>query len=236
MLLDVKSLTVHYVKAEALKNVSINVGEGEVVTIIGTNGAGKTTLLKSIAGLVPTITAGEIWCDGQRIDGLAANEVAKSGVKLCMEGRRVFPYMTVLENLELGAFIRQDKNEIRHDLEGVLKRFPVLDRRRSQKAGTLSGGEQQMLAIGRAIMSRPKLLALDEPSLGLAPLVVSELGKIINDLNDSGLTVLLVEQNAQMAMRLAHRGYVLEVGEITLSGDAQFLSKNDYVKRAYLGV
>ena len=160
MLLDVKSLTIHYGKAESLKNVSIDVGEGEVVTIIGTNGAGKTTLLKSIAGLIPTITAGEIWCDGKRIDRLAAYEVAKFGVKLCMEGRRLFPYMTVLENLELGAFTRRDKNEIRHDIEGVLAKFPVLVHRRSQKAGTLSGGEQQMLAIGRAMMSRPKLLAL----------------------------------------------------------------------------
>lgn len=235
MLLEVKHLVVHYGKAEALKEISINVGKGELVTIIGSNGAGKTTTLRTIAALIRA-TSGEIWFDGDKIDKLTPEKVATRGISICMEGRRLFPFMTVLENLEMGAYCRRDKGNIKRDLDSTFDLFPVLRERRRQKAGTLSGGEQQMLAIGRALMVSPKLLLLDEPSLGLAPIVVADLAKTFKELNRMGLTVLLVEQNAQMALGLAHKGYVLEVGKITLEGDSQSLRGNDYVRRAYLGV
>jgi branched-chain amino acid transport system ATP-binding protein len=234
MLLEVKNIIIHYEKAEALKGVTIHVGEGEIVTIIGSNGAGKTTTLKAISGLVKP-SSGEIWFNGQRIDKRPVESLVKGGISFCMEGRRLFPFMTVLENLQMGAFSRRDRGEISRDLQNVFERFPVLQERKKQKAGTLSGGEQQMLAIGRALMSRPKLLLLDEPSLGLAPMVVANLAKNIKELNKSGLTLLLVEQNARMALRIAHRGYVLEVGKVTTEGDTKSLRGNDHVRRAYLG-
>jgi branched-chain amino acid transport system ATP-binding protein len=235
MLLELKNIVVHYARAEALKGVSINVDEGEIVTIIGPNGAGKTTTLKTIAALNHP-TSGEIWFDGDRIDKLPPDKMIERGIGFCMEGRRLFPFMTVLENLQMGAFSRRDKDKIGHDLESTFNRFPALRERKEQKAGTLSGGEQQMLTIGRALMSRPKLLLLDEPSLGLAPMIVASLAKTIKELNAAGLTILLVEQNARMALRVGHRGYVLEVGKIILEGDCQSLSKDKRVKQAYLGI
>jgi len=235
MLLELKQVTVHYKKAEALKEVSIGVDEGEIVTIIGSNGAGKTTTLKAIAALVRPIS-GEIWFEGRRIDRLAPEKIAMKGISFSMEGRRLFPFMTVFENLQMGAYCRRDK-DVGRDLESVFSLFPVLRDRQRQKAGTLSGGEQQMLTIGRALMSRPRLLLIDEPSMGLAPMVVSYFAKTLKELNQkTGLTILLVEQNAQMALRLAHRGYILEVGKIITEGDSQSLRGNDHVRRAYLGV
>lgn len=233
MLLELKDIVVHYEKAEALRGVSIGVNEGEIVTIIGSNGAGKTTTLKAIAALVRP-TSGEIWFEGQRIDGLPPEKIAKRDIAFCMEGRRLFPFMTVLENLEMGAYCRRDKDK--RDLENIFDLFPVLRERQRQKAGTLSGGEQQMLTIGRALMSKPKLMLVDEPSLGLAPMVVADLAKTFKELNRIGLTVLLVEQNAQMALGLAHRGYILEVGKIATEGDSQLLRNNDHVRQVYLGV
>jgi len=234
VLLELKDIVVHYEKAEALRGVSIGVNEGEIVTIIGSNGAGKTTTLKAIAALVRR-TSGEIWFEGQRIDGLPPEKIAKRDIGFCMEGRRLFPVMTVLENLEMGAYCRRDK-DIKRDLENIFDQFPVLRERRRQKAGTLSGGEQQMLTIGRALMSKPKLLLVDEPSLGLAPMIVADIAKIFKELNRTGLTVLLVEQNAQMALGLAHRGYILEVGKVTTEGDAKLLRNNDHIRQVYLGV
>jgi branched-chain amino acid transport system ATP-binding protein len=235
MLLELKQVTVHYEKAEAIKDVSIDVNEGEIVTIIGSNGAGKTTTLKAIASLVHP-DSGEIWLEGHRIDRLAPEKIAMRGISFSMEGRRLFPFMTVFENLQMGAYCRKDK-DIGRDLEGVFCLFPVLLNRQRQKAGTLSGGEQQMLTIGRALMSRPRLLLIDEPSMGLAPMIVSYLAKTLKEYNQkTGLTILLVEQNAQMALKLADRGYVLEVGKIVTKGDSQYLRNNDHVRRAYLGV
>lgn len=234
MFLELKQVVIHYEKAEALKGVSITVNEGEVVTMIGSNGAGKTTTLKAIAGLVRP-SGGEIWFEGNRIDKLPPEKLPGRGISFCMEGRRLFPFMTVLENLEVGAFSHRDR-DTRQDLEMVYELFPVLKDRRRQKAGTLSGGEQQMLTIGRALMSRPKLLLLDEPSLGLAPMIVAHVSDTVRELNRRKLTVLLVEQNAQMALKVAHRGYVLEVGKVTVEGDSQFLLGNEYVRRAYLGI
>lgn len=234
-LLELKSVTVHYGKALALNDVSIAVGEGEIVTIIGSNGAGKSTTLRAIAGLV-RLTSGEIWFDGKRIDKDAPERMVKTGISYCMEGRRLFPNMTVLENLDMGAISRKDREGIKKDLKSVFERFPILEERRSQKAGTLSGGQQQMLTIGRALMSKPRLLLMDEPSLGLAPMVVADVARIVKELNESGLGVLLVEQNAQMALALASRGYVLEVGNVIVEGDAEPLRENDFVKSAYLGI
>lgn len=234
MLLQVKNVQVHYQKAEALKGVCLDVDEGEIVTIIGSNGAGKTTTLKSIAGLV-RLSHGEIWFDGERVDKRDPEQMIRLGISFCMEGRRLFPFMTVLENLELGAFSRRSRTEVSRGLEEVFERFPILRERKRQKAGTLSGGEQQMLAIGRALMSRPRLLLLDEPSLGLAPMIIADVGKVLRELNQAGLTILLVEQNAQMALRLANRGYVLEIGKIILEGDTGSLRGDERVKKAYLG-
>jgi branched-chain amino acid transport system ATP-binding protein len=235
MLLEIKNATVHYGGAEALKNVSIEIDKGEIVVIIGSNGAGKTTTLKMIAGLVHP-TSGEVWFEGSRIDGLPPEKIVTQGASIAMEGRRLFPAMTVLENLQMGSFCRRDKDGINHDLESIFSRFPVLWERRTQKAGTLSGGEQQMLAIACALMSKPKLLLLDEPSLGLAPMIVAEVAKTVKQLNEAGFTILLVEQNAEMALKLADRGYVLEVGTIIAEGDTASLRESEHVKKAYLGV
>jgi len=234
LLLDVKDITIHYHKVAAVRNVSIEVEEGGVVTLIGANGAGKTTTLRAISGLKHP-TTGEIWFEGQRIDRLVPEKINRLGIAQVPEGRRLFPQMTVLENLLMGAFLRGDVDEINRDLEGVLGHFPILKERRKQAAGTLSGGEQQMLAMGRALMSNPKLLLLDEPSLGLSPLMCAEIARIIKDIHDEGRTIVLVEQNARLALALAQKGYVLETGNIVLKGDAKDLRENEQVKKAYLG-
>jgi len=233
-LLDVQNIKIHYERVEAVKGVSLEVQEGSIVSLIGNNGAGKTTILRAIFGLKKP-TAGEIWFANGRIDGRSPQQVAKSGIAYCLEGRRLFPRMTVYENLEMGAYLRKDKNEVRTEIKKVFTLFPILEERRNQQAGTLSGGQQQMLAIGRAFMTKPKLLLLDEPSLGLAPLVVREIGLIIRDINRGGVSVLLVEQNSKLALGVARRGYVLEVGHVSLEGDAKELLENEHVRRAYLG-
>lgn len=234
MLLEIKELAVHYEKVEALKGVSLNVEEGQIVTLIGANGAGKSTTLRTISGL-KSPTRGEIWFQGRRIDKLPPQDVVKDGISHCPEGRRVFPFMTVSENLMMGAYTRKDKAGIKQSLERVYHHFPVLKERTRQAGGTLSGGEQQMLAMGRALMAKPKLMLLDEPSLGLSPLLVKEIAKIITEIHAEGVSIILVEQNAIMALRLAHKGYVLEVGKIALEGTGKELLDNPHVKAAYLG-
>ncbi len=235
MLLEVKDITVHYFKVPAIRNISIQVEEGEIVTLVGSNGAGKTTTLRAISGLEHP-TTGEIRFSGQRIDQLPPYKINALGIAMVPEGRRVFTQMTVLENLLTGAFLRKDKEGIQKDLEEVVFRhFPRLKERTKQAAGTLSGGEQQMLAMGRALMSAPKLLLLDEPSLGLSPIMCGEIAKIIQNIYAEGKTVVLVEQNARLALALAHHAYVIETGNIVLSGKAEQLRENDDVKKAYLG-
>ena len=234
LLLNVKDITVHYKKVDAIRNISIEVEQGEIVTLIGSNGAGKTTTLRTISGLSHP-TTGEIWFEGQRIDKKPPEKINKAGIAQVPENRRVFPYMTVAENLEMGAFLRKDEEGMNRDLEGVFKHFPILKLRQKQMAGTMSGGEQQMLAMGRALMSNPKLLLLDEPSLGLSPIMCLEIAKIIRDIHSEGSTIVLVEQNARLALALAQKGYVLETGNIVLKGDAKELRDNEKVKNAYLG-
>lgn len=233
-MLTVNDINVFYGAIHAIKGVSLEVNEGEIVTLIGANGAGKSTILRTISGLLKPKT-GSIQFEGQEIAGMPAHEIVKTGISQVPEGRRIFAEMSVLENLELGAFTRKDKDGIKADMELVFNRFPRLKERIGQLAGTLSGGEQQMLAMGRALMSRPRLLLLDEPSMGLAPLLIKEIFAIIQDINKTGTTVLLVEQNANMALSIAHRAYVLETGRITLSGDAKELAASDEVRKAYLG-
>jgi len=234
MMLEINNIDVYYGVIHALKNVSLRVDEGEIVTLIGANGAGKTTTLKTITGLIQPKN-GSIYFEGKRIDGLDAQDIVKIGISHVPEGRRVFQDMTVMENLELGAFLRKDKNGIKKDLEAIYARFPVLKDRSKQRAGTLSGGEQQMLVIGRALLSRPKLLLMDEPSMGLAPLLVHEIFSIIKEINNNGTTILLVEQNANMALSIAHRAYVLEIGSITLEGPGKTLLQSEEIRKAYLG-
>jgi branched-chain amino acid transport system ATP-binding protein len=234
MLISIKDIKVHYGRVEAIKGISIEGDEQSIVALIGANGAGKTTTLRTISGL-KTPTSGEIWFSGTRIDGLPPEEIVKRGIAHVPEGRRVFRYMTVLENLRSGAFLRQDREEVDSDFESVFKLFPRLAERGRQQAGTLSGGEQQMLAIARALMARPKLLLMDEPSLGLAPMVVAEVARMIRHINASGTAIILVEQNARMALRLAHKGYVLETGNIVLRGNAKELLRDERVQKIYLG-
>lgn len=233
-MLKIDNIDVYYGAIHALKGISLEVNEGEIVTLIGANGAGKSTTLRTISGLLKP-KAGSITFLGQSIAGVRAHEIVKKGISQVPEGRRVFAEMTVMENLDLGAFVRKDKAGIQQDLKHVFELFPRLEERKNQSAGTLSGGEQQMLAMGRALMSRPKLLLLDEPSMGLAPLLIKEIFNIIVDINKSGTTVLLVEQNANMALSIANRAYVLETGRITLSGKAQNLAASEDVRKAYLG-
>ena len=233
-MLKIDDINVFYGAIHAIKGVSLEVNEGEIVTLIGANGAGKSTILRTISGLLKP-KGGSINFLGNDIAGKAAHEIVKAGISQVPEGRRIFAEMTVLENLELGAFTRKDKDGIKEDMEMVFARFPRLKERISQQAGTLSGGEQQMLAMGRALMCRPKLLLLDEPSMGLAPLLIREIFSIIEDINKAGTTVRLVEQNANMALSIAHRAYVLETGRITLSGDAKKLAASEDVRKAYLG-
>jgi branched-chain amino acid transport system ATP-binding protein len=234
MQLSVKDITIHYGKAIAVKNVSLEVAEGAVVSIIGANGAGKSTILKALSGLVP-LTSGEIWFLGRRIDGMAPFHIVSLGLAHIPEGRRLFPYLTVLNNLKLGASLRKDKAGIKKDMDEVFEHFPILWERRDQKAGTLSGGEQQMLAIARSLMAKPKLLLMDEPSLGLAPLLVNELVPIIKNINERGVSVLLVEQNVPLALQAAQRAYALQVGKVILEGDIDEFKGSEIVKRAYLG-
>ena len=233
-MLKIDNIDVYYGAIHALKGISLEVNEGEIDTLNGANGAGKTTTLRTISGLLKP-KAGSITFLGQNIAGVRAHEIVKKGISQVPEGRRVFAEMTVMENLDLGAFVRKDKAGIQQDLKHVFELFPRLEERKNQSAGTLSGGEQQMLAMGRALMSRPKLLLLDEPSMGLAPLLIKEIFNIIVDINKSGTTVLLVEQNANMALSIANRAYVLETGRITLSGKAQDLAASEEVRTAYIG-
>lgn len=233
-MLKVNNINVYYGAIHALKGISVEVNEGEIVTLIGANGAGKSTILRTISGLLKP-KDGQIDFEGKKIAGIAAQDIVKLGISQVPEGRRVFANMSVLENLELGAYIRNDRKGIQEDMEKVFIKFPRLAERRSQLSGTLSGGEQQMLAMGRALMSRPRLLLLDEPSMGLAPLLVKEIFSIVKEINASGTTILLVEQNAHMALSIAHRAYVLETGRITLSGDAKELAASEEIRKAYLG-
>ena len=234
MLLDTRDLKVFYGRAEAIKGVSIGVAEGSVVSIVGANGAGKTTILRTLSGLKKP-TSGEIWFEGKRIDGQPAYAIVKLGIAHIPEGRIVFAPMTVLDNLRMGAYLRENRDEILSDLEAMYRHFPVLKKRNRQSAGSLSGGEQQMLAIARALMARPKLLLMDEPSMGLSPKLVAEVGNIIRDIHQRGVSIILVEQNARLALRLSDKAYVLEIGRITLEGDAKELAKDERVRKAYLG-
>ena len=234
MLLSIENMKVHYGGAEIIKGISFNISEGEIITLIGGNGAGKTTALRSIAGL-KKLTSGDIVYRGEKIDQMSPQNIVRAGISLVPEGRGLFPYMAVSENLHIGAYIRKDKKEIIDDLERIYASFPVLRTRSKQKAGTLSGGEQQMLAIACALMAGPELLLLDEPSTGLSPIMVGEIGTIIKEVHQKGTNVLLIEQNARLALELSMRGYVLETGLITLEGAAEALKKSEHVKKAYLG-
>ncbi|MDQ1712866.1 MAG: branched-chain amino acid transport system ATP-binding protein [Frankiaceae bacterium] len=233
-MLEVRDLRVSYGKIEAVKGISFSVGAGQVVTLIGGNGAGKTTTLRTLSGLLPAVS-GEVWFEGERIDGRPAHEIVKRGIAHSPEGRKIFPRMTVAENLELGAFTRRDRAAVGEDIARVYELFPVLGERSTQAAGTLSGGEQQMLAMGRAMMSRPRLLMLDEPSMGLSPIMMERIFSTIRTLKDSGTTILLVEQNAQAALTLADQGYVIETGSIVLADEGRKLLGNEQVRKAYLG-
>jgi len=232
--LVVEDIHTFYGSIEALKGISIEVNEGEIVTLIGANGAGKSTTLRSISGIVPPRT-GRIVFNGREIQGLPGHTVAEIGIAQSPEGRRIFPRMTVLENLEMGAFTRRDPDGIREDLERVYSLFPRLKERERQKGGTMSGGEQQMLAIGRALMAQPKLLLLDEPSLGLAPVIVDRIYEVVREINKQGTTIVLVEQNANYALDVSHRGYVLETGHVALSDTSAKLRDDERVQAAYLG-
>lgn len=233
-MLEVKDIQVYYGMIQAIKGISFEVNEGEVIALIGANGAGKTTTLQTITGLIAP-KYGEILFEGQDITKVPAHKIVSMGMAHVPEGRRVFAQLSVLDNLKLGAFTRKDKEEIEETLLRVYKRFPRLEERKNQMAGTLSGGEQQMLAMGRALMSHPKIILMDEPSMGLSPIFVNEIFDIIREVSESGTTVLLVEQNAKKALSIADRGYVLETGNIVLEGDAKMLLDNDQVKKAYLG-
>jgi branched-chain amino acid transport system ATP-binding protein len=236
MILSVKEITINYGKVAAVRNISFDIEEGTIVTLIGANGAGKSTILKTISGLKHP-SAGEIFFEGVKIDRLPPDNIVKAGVSHVPEGRRLFPSMSVKENLLMGAYLRKEKKEIENGFEKVFYYFPKLKERQKQRAGSLSGGEQQMLAMGRALMSRPKLLLLDEPSIGLSPLMSQMIGKIVHTINqEEGVSILLVEQNAKLALGLANKGYVLETGTIVLDGNAKELLNNDLVKTAYLGV
>jgi ABC superfamily ATP binding cassette transporter, ABC protein len=233
-MLEVKNLSVHYGMIQAVRNVDFKVNEGEIVSLIGANGAGKSTILKTLSGLIQP-SEGEIVYLGENIASTSAKKIVEKGLVQVPEGRHVFPGLTVKENLELGAFLRKDKEAIQKDMDAVFERFPILKERKDQDAQTLSGGEQQMLAMGRALMSRPKLLLLDEPSMGLAPIFIREIFKIIQEIQKTGTTVLLIEQNAKMALSISNRAYVLETGSVVLSGTGQELLESDEIQKAYLG-
>jgi branched-chain amino acid transport system ATP-binding protein len=234
LVLQLENIRTFYGSIEALKGISLDVREGEIVTLLGSNGAGKTTTLRSINGLNRP-RSGRIAFQGRDITGLTAHEIVRLGIAQSPEGRRLFPRMTVTENLEMGAFQRSNRSEIKEDMDRVFQLFPRLAERRTQKAGTMSGGEQQMCAIGRALMARPKLLMLDEPSMGLAPIFVERVFETIVEINKQGTPILLVEQNALMALEIANRGYVLETGKVALADDAKSLRRNEQVRKTYLG-
>jgi branched-chain amino acid transport system ATP-binding protein len=233
-MLELDDVHTYYGNIRALKGVTLRVDRGEIVTLIGANGAGKTTTLKTVIGLVRPLR-GSVRFNGQRVDTLSTDRIVRLGIAQSPEGRRIFPRMTVIENLELGAFVRRDRETIAQDLERVLTLFPRLRERMDQKGGTLSGGEQQMLAMGRALMGRPTVLLLDEPSMGLSPILVETIFQVIRDINQQGTTILLVEQNARMALRVAHRGYVIQTGRIVLQDTGANLLKSDLVRKTYLG-
>jgi len=235
-MLKLRNVNSYYGNIQALKGISLEISEGQIITLIGANGAGKTTTLMSICGIVPP-RSGEILFMDQPIHHLSPNKIVSLGICKVPEGRRIFPYLTVMENLDMGAFLRNDKGNIKRDMAYIFELFPILSERRHQAGGTLSGGEQQMLAISRALMARPRLLLLDEPSLGLAPLVVKQIFEIIKIINaENNTTIFLVEQNANLALKVAHKGYVMENGEITLAESAENLLSNEMVKNAYLGL
>jgi len=233
-MLEMNNVSVYYGKSMALQDVTLRVDQGDAVSIIGANGAGKSTVLKALFGMTP-ISAGEIRFMGKRLDGKSTADIVREGISLSPEARQLFPYLSVYKNLKLGAILRKDKEEIKKDYEEVYRLFPVLRQRRNQLAGTLSGGEQQMAAIARALMARPRLLCMDEPSLGLAPVVIKEMGEVIMNINADGTSVLLVEQNVHLALEIASRGYALQVGRVVLAGDIEEIKASDVVKRAYLG-
>lgn len=233
-MLKVEDLVVSYGGIEALKGISLEVPDGKIVTLIGANGAGKSTLLRSIIGLVK-VASGEITYNEKKINGLNSQKIVQTGITLVPEGRRVFPNLSVLENLKIGAYMRSDNDEIEKDINWVYELFPRLKERSWQMAGTLSGGEQQMLAVGRALMCRPKLMMMDEPSLGLAPLIIKDIFRIIREINKQGMTILLIEQNANMALKIADKAYVLETGNITMQGTGRELLENPEIAAAYLG-
>ena len=232
---ETREINVFYDMVQALTEVSVGMDEGEIVSVVGANGAGKTTMLRAVTNLTP-ISEGEIWFDGERIDGLAPDQVAARGIALVPEGRHVYPLMNVRDNLLMGAFLRRDKAGVRSDMEAIFERFPRLQERYRQQASTLSGGEQQMVAIGRALMSRPRLLLMDEPSLGLAPMMVREIARSIRSINrDESVSIVLVEQNSRMALRLSRHAYVMEIGRVALEGPSAELMEDEMVRRVYLG-
>jgi branched-chain amino acid transport system ATP-binding protein len=234
MLLEIKDLWVHYGKAEALKGISMNVEEGSVVTLLGANGAGKTTTLRTISGLKHP-TSGEIWYQGKRIDSLPSHEIVKRGIAHVPEGRQLFYSLSVKQNLEMGGYLLRGRAGVNKNMNDMFEHFPALKARIKNQASNLSGGEQQMVAVARALMSNPRVLLMDEPSLGLSPIMVQEVARIIKEINKIGVTIVLVEQNARMALRLANTAYVLEVGNIAVSGDSKTLAQDKYITRAYLG-
>ncbi len=235
-MLELKNIKTFYGNIQALKDVNIKISQGEIITLIGANGAGKSTTLMSVCGIVPP-RSGEILFMGQPIQDMAPNNIVSLGICQVPEGRRIFPFLTVAENLDMGAFLRSDKDDVKRDIEYIYELFPILAERRNQAGGTLSGGEQQMLAMSRALMAKPRLLLLDEPSLGLAPIIVKQIFDIIRKINtESKTTIFLVEQNANLALKVAHRGYVMETGQVTFSDTAENLMANDEVRRAYLGI
>jgi branched-chain amino acid transport system ATP-binding protein len=235
-MLELQNIKTYYGNIQALKDVSIQISEGEIITLIGANGAGKSTTLMSICGIVPP-RSGEVLFMGKPIQDLPPNDIVALGISQVPEGRRIFPFLSVAENLDMGAFLRSDKDEIKRDIEYIYELFPILADRRNQAGGTLSGGEQQMLAISRALMAKPRLLLMDEPSLGLAPLIVKQIFEIIKKINaESKTTIFLVEQNANMALKVAHRGYVMETGRVSMADTAENLLANDEVRKAYLGI
>ncbi len=235
-MLELRNIHTYYGNIHALKGISIEISEGEIITLIGANGAGKSTTLMSICGIVPPRT-GEILFMGQPVQALSPNQVVSLGISQVPEGRRIFPYLTVMENLDMGAFLRPDKETVKKDVDYIFSLFPILAERRNQAGGTLSGGEQQMLAISRALMARPRLLLMDEPSLGLAPIIVRRIFDIIKKINsENNTTIFLVEQNANLALKVADRGYVMETGRITLTDSAENLLANENVRKAYLGI
>jgi branched-chain amino acid transport system ATP-binding protein len=234
MFLQVKDISVFYGQSQSISNISLNINEGEIVSVVGANGAGKTTLLKTITGLLKP-SAGEIWFKGKRIDGMQPYNITKMGIALVPAGREIFSHMSVLDNLKVGAYLRKDSKKVNRDLELIYTHFPVLKEKQKQMGGKLSGGQQQMLAVARALMANPSLLLMDEPSIGLSPILVAEVGKIIGDINQRGISIILIEQNCRLALKISNRSYIVELGKVTISGNSKELINNEFVKRSYLG-